>query len=451
MVALPRLSFPPSIAVSSEHHDYHSAESSREHSSAEISREHPYGESSATLLSALQLGRDELERDVIVWQRWLRYLGVATVVLVLILFTPQSSPREIAIPLLFASVPYVLFTFFIAVYLARGPRREMPRWVPDALVAADILETTALVYLSSPPAQFHRILFVGLLVLQLSAFYFGRGLGFRALIWVVASYVLMSFFVPPHVPGVRPLGSIVGITAGLFLFTSGVLILIFGEFRERMNRFRILCLRAERGDLGGSYDVTTDRLPDDLTLLGRSFNDMRGRLVELIGTDPLTGCLNRRALEDRLGREWRIARRRQTAAPIAVLAIDLDRFKDINDALGHGAGDYVLHEIGKILQSTARDTDSVARTGGDEFVVVLPDTGWQGATTFAERVRSNVHEHFFVHDGKAMQVTISVGVHVGSPSDPQQGYDQLLDAADRSLYKAKTEGRNRVAMQPVGR
>ena len=420
--------------------------------SSETSHDYLYGESGEkTLRTVLQLGREELGRDVIIWQRWLRYLGVAAVVLVLILFTPQSSPREIAIPLLLASAPYVLFTFFIAFYLARGRRREMPRWVPDAMVAADIIETTALVYLSSPPAQYHRTLFVGMLVLCLSAFYYGRGLGFRALAWTVASYVIASFFAPPHVEGVRPLGSIVGITAGLFLFTSSVLILIFGAFRERMNIFRMLCLRAERGDLGGSYDVTTDLLPDDLTLLGRSFNDMRGRLIELIGTDPLTGCLNRRALEDRLGREWRIARRRQTAAPIAVLCIDLDRFKQINDALGHGAGDYVLHEIGKILQATARDTDTVARTGGDEFVVVLPDTGWQGATTFAERLRRNVDEHHFEHDGQPMQVTVSVGVHVGSPSDPQQGYDQLLDTADRSLYKAKTEGRNRVAMQPVGR
>jgi diguanylate cyclase (GGDEF)-like protein len=446
MVAFaPRLPLPRRpLVVSSEHSDPSDL--------SEISREHQLlGVSSETMLSALQVGRDELERDVIVWQRWLRYLGAATVVLVLALFTPQASPRDIAIPLVIASAPYVLFTFAIALYLTRGRRREMPRWVPDAMVLADMAEITVLVYLSSPPAQFHRMLFVGLLVLQLSAFYFGRGLGFRALAWIVGSYVVFSFFVPPHVDGVRPLGSIVGITAGLFLFTSGVLILIFGSFRERMNRLRIVCLRAERGDLGGSYDVTTDLLPDDLTLLGRSFNDMRRRLVELIGTDPLTGCLNRRALEDRLGREWRIARRRGTAAPIAVLAVDVDRFKLINDSLGHPAGDYVLHEIGVILRQTARDTDTVARIGGDEFVVVLPDTGWQGATTFAERLRRNVDEHLFEDGDRTMQVTVSVGVHVGSPSDPQQGYDQLLDAADRSLYKAKTEGRNRVAMQPVGR
>ena len=441
--SLPPAFPPPPRAVSSEHRVLPTG--------SENSREHSYGESTATLLSALQVGRDELERDVIVWQRWLRYLGVTLMVLVLALVTPQTSARDIGIPLILASTPYVLFTFGIALYLTRGRRREMPRWVPDAMVAADIAEITALVYLSSPPAQFHRILLVGLLVLQLSAFYFGWGLGFRALAWVTASYVVASLYAPPHVPGVRPLLSIVGITAALFLFTSSVQILIFGAFRERMNKFRILCLRAERGDLSGSYDVSTDLLPDDLTLLGRSFNDMRRRLVELVGTDPLTGCLNRRALEEQLGREWRISRRRNTAAPIAVLAVDIDRFKQINDTMGHGAGDTVLHEIGVILRQTARDTDTVARIGGDEFIVILPDTGWQGASIFAERVRRNVDEHPFEHDGRRIQVTISVGVHVGSPSDPQQGYDQLLDAADRSLYKAKTEGRNRVAMLPVGR
>jgi diguanylate cyclase (GGDEF)-like protein len=168
---------------------------------------------------------------------------------------------------------------------------------------------------------------------------------------------------------------------------------------------------------------------------------MRAGLADQIGTDPLTGCLNRRSLEARLRADWRLAKRRSTH--IAVVAIDLDHFKQINDTRGHPVGDLVLQQLTGIMKATARDTDSVARFGGDEFVLVLPDTGWQGALTFAERLRRRVDDFTFGPPGSPMTVTISVGVALARGTDPISPEDLLRDA-DRSLYKAKEQGRNRV-------
>jgi diguanylate cyclase (GGDEF)-like protein len=208
-----------------------------------------------------------------------------------------------------------------------------------------------------------------------------------------------------------------------------------------MDRLSFGLKQVEVGELSYSYNSDADKRADDLTLLGRSFNEMRDRLADLIGKDPLTGCLNRRALEERLSKEWRQAKRR--GGSIALLAIDLDKFKEINDNHGHGAGDFVLHELGEIMIETARDTDHVARVGGDEFVILLPDTGWQGATTFAERLRRKVGDHPFSDGTRNLAITISIGVALARGTDPVEP-QHLMKEADRSLYRAKTEGRNRI-------
>jgi len=168
---------------------------------------------------------------------------------------------------------------------------------------------------------------------------------------------------------------------------------------------------------------------------------MRSGLAGQIGTDTLTGCLNRRALESRLKSDWRLAKRRGTH--VALAAVDLDHFKQINDTRGHPVGDVVLQQLVGIMKSTARDTDAVARFGGDEFVILLPDTGWQGALTFAERLRRRVDDFTFGPPGAPMTVTISVGVALAKGTDPISP-EELLKEADRSLYKAKEQGRNRV-------
>jgi diguanylate cyclase (GGDEF)-like protein len=222
---------------------------------------------------------------------------------------------------------------------------------------------------------------------------------------------------------------------------SGLLVVAYGNFRARMNRLRLFCKLVEDGDLAPALVLGVETRPDDLTLLAKSFDAMRMRLAEQIGTDPLTGCLNRRALETRLRAEWRQAKRR--GSTVAVLAIDLDHFKSINDTRGHPSGDIVLQELAGIMKATVRDTDAVARVGGDEFVIVLPDTGWQGALTFAERMRRKVDDFPFGAASGAISLTISVGVALARGTDPISP-EMLLQEADRSLYKAKSGGRNRI-------
>jgi diguanylate cyclase (GGDEF)-like protein len=150
--------------------------------------------------------------------------------------------------------------------------------------------------------------------------------------------------------------------------------------------------------------------------------------------DALTGLANRRALEDVLAAE--ISRAQRFQHDLAVVVLDLDRFKEINDSFGHAAGDVMLREVGHLLTSLARQGDTVARWGGEEFVVVLPETDPPGAIRFAERLRRTIEAHAVGE----MQTSTSCGVASMLPEDT---VEDLLTAADQALYRAKSNGRNR--------
>ena len=157
--------------------------------------------------------------------------------------------------------------------------------------------------------------------------------------------------------------------------------------------------------------------------------------------DSLTGLANRRALEEILAAE--ISRAHRFAHQLAVVLLDLDRFKEINDSFGHAAGDVMLRAVSRLLTSLARQGDTVARWGGEEFVVVLPETDLAGAQRFAERLRRTIEAHS-VGD---MKTSASCGVATMVPED---SVEELLGAADQALYQAKSNGRNRteVAVRP---
>jgi diguanylate cyclase (GGDEF)-like protein len=150
--------------------------------------------------------------------------------------------------------------------------------------------------------------------------------------------------------------------------------------------------------------------------------------------DALTGLANRRAVEEILAAE--IARAQRFSHQLAVVLLDLDRFKEINDSFGHAAGDVMLRAVSRLLTSLARQGDTVARWGGEEFVVVLPETDLPGAQRFAERLRRTIEAHT-VGD---MQTSTSCGVATMLPDDT---VDELIGAADQALYRAKANGRNR--------
>jgi diguanylate cyclase (GGDEF)-like protein len=389
-------------------------------------------------------GRDPVgaERDVLLWQRWMRYVGAALMGAAALVLHGHALYASTWAPLLILALAYAAVTAMVAWFLAYASADTVPPKLPALIMAFDLVAAAGTVYLTTPPRDYDRLLVIGLAVVQIAVVYYGLSCALWGLGATLGAFLLGAFLLPPAVPGPRPTGLSVAADGGTFAFAGLVLLYTFGTFRARMNALRRFCRDVEVGDLGGTYDVNAERRPDDLTLLARSVEEMRQRLIELIGTDPLTGCLNRRALETRLARDCRHARRRGT--PLAVLAVDVDHFKSVNDTFGHPFGDYVLHAVADIMKETARDTDAVARLGGDEFVLVLPDTGWQGATAFAERLRRNVDDHIFGDDVTSLQVTVSVGVAVARAVD-DQGPAALLADADRSLYRAKSAGRNRIS------
>lgn len=163
-------------------------------------------------------------------------------------------------------------------------------------------------------------------------------------------------------------------------------------------------------------------------------------LEHLADTDPLTGAFNRRSLEN-AGRRMLSSAKRHGQL-VSVLMIDADRFKSINDQYGHEAGDTALRSMMKTLQSCLRDEDVVGRIGGEEFVVLLPNTGDEGALEVAERVRRAMQSHLIDSERLPFSLTISIGV--ATTSTGQERLGDLIRQADNGLYEAKAQGRNRV-------
>jgi diguanylate cyclase (GGDEF)-like protein/PAS domain S-box-containing protein len=184
-----------------------------------------------------------------------------------------------------------------------------------------------------------------------------------------------------------------------------------------------------------------------LSELYASFEDITERVLlsqqlrHQASTDPLTGAANRRSLMARLQVEYERVRRHPEHA-CSVLAIDLDHFKHVNDRLGHAAGDALLVHVTQLMRQESRQVDVLGRTGGEEFALVLPDTGADEALALAERLRRRIAETPLVHTGHTIGVTVSIGISVIARADAS--FDAVLLRADRALYAAKDAGRNTV-------
>lgn len=161
----------------------------------------------------------------------------------------------------------------------------------------------------------------------------------------------------------------------------------------------------------------------------------------LASTDPLTGAVNRRKLEELTLAEVERSKRYKTN--LSLMFLDIDFFKSINDNYGHAAGDQVLLQFYQTCSKLARETDIVARIGGEEFVILLPETNLQQAKKLAERVRTSINHCYITLNGTVIQITVSIGVAQWD-ADRFFNVDDLLAEADQQLYKAKNEGRNRV-------
>lgn len=172
----------------------------------------------------------------------------------------------------------------------------------------------------------------------------------------------------------------------------------------------------------------------------RKVGVLNERLSELAHTDALTGLYNRRAYDQELAREWRRVQR--NGAALSVLLIDADHFKSINDQHGHAVGDRVLQALAALIQRSAREIDVAARIGGEEFAVLLSDTGATSALNVAERIRSQIAQSDTM---PVTGVTVSIGV---ATLAAEESAASLQHRADQALYMAKSQGRNRVVSAP---
>jgi diguanylate cyclase (GGDEF)-like protein len=178
------------------------------------------------------------------------------------------------------------------------------------------------------------------------------------------------------------------------------------------------------------------------TEISHAYADLLQQMTHLstfaeLRTDPLTGVHNRRAFDESL--ENLLAAQADGELPLSVAMLDLDQFKNINDAQGHLAGDRVLQDLAQLIKAGLREGDVLGRFGGEEFVVLMPHTPLRTACNLAERMRARVEDN--------LPTTISIGVAATMPAETATS---LLSRADAALYSAKKEGRNRVCLQEGG-
>ena len=314
-------------------------------------------------------------------------------------------------------------------------------WHIVATVTADILLIFGTTFLLVPPQYYARTLLFAFVILHMTEFYYGRSLAYIALGTISLAYLemvrnAMAQGAPLEWP--QELLSLAAFAAGGWSF-----VFHYGNFKERLQKIALLFERAEEGDFSRTYDVEADARPDSITMVGRAYNRVASQLAALVLTDPLSGCHNRRGFDQQLERE--ISRATRHGTHLALIALDVDAFKAINDNHGHLAGDAVIREVGALLRDLVRTSDVVARTGGDEFMLLLPETEQEGAFRLATRVREAVASREFAGVRGKRRITVSIGV-VADQAPSENIAQDLRSRADEALYAAKDAGRDRVCL-----
>lgn len=185
----------------------------------------------------------------------------------------------------------------------------------------------------------------------------------------------------------------------------------------------------------------------EIEKLKKELRTARRKLSGLAMLDELTGLYNRRYFMEALGRERSRAQRHGRALSLCMM--DLDFFKRVNDQLGHGAGDLVLADMGRIIREWSRQSDLPCRYGGEEFAVILPETSIHGAQIACERLRQRVADNQVPWRTGPIRITISIGV-AQNRTNAEDSLRKFMDRADEALYRAKASGRNQVKVQNGG-
>ncbi len=392
---------------------------------------------------------DTATADILIWQTGYRLvlaLITGTVTLALRgLGTLQLSPvaqRAIGSDRIdwLMSVAAVLYAALVLVIRSLVRRTRTPnRTLSTLMVAADLTVAFWLVFLLAPPEEYFVGLFIAFVSLQLTHVYFGRAPALLMLVATGVAYLLLNGIADRH--GNPVAWGHVAVSFGIFGTGALLVTRVQSNLQERLGTLVSMFQKAEEGDFSQSYDVAADKWPDAITSVGRAYNRMRTQLASIVLTDPLSGCFNRRGFEQQYRRE--LARAARAHTDVALLAIDLDHFKLVNDTYGHLVGDRVIAEAGELLRATARTDDVVARTGGEEFMVLAPNTSYDGAQRLALRIVEAFRRRALVEPSPRVTLTVSVGV-VADHVPGETIAEDLRARADEALYAAKRSGRNRV-------
>lgn len=398
---------------------------------------------------------EEMHAEVLLWQGryraiFLPLVGFSTVTLKWFgvisaqsVFAADYPERTLLVAVIAMMLAYLAFHRGLVWYLRRRKHATMSLVV--AAIVSDMIALFGGVLLMTPPEHYGRALIVSIFTVQFTQIFFGWTATIANLSMIALGYTMLVAFAADAGRLANPAEELW--TLGLYGIGVMVYVGLQGQISKRLTDLVGLFGRAQEGDFSTRFDDDPDQMPDPVSVIGRAYNRMRDHLQAIVLTDPLSGCFNRRGLNQLAEREVSRAIRRKKE--IAVLAIDLDHFKRINDDYGHLTGDEVIREIGELLRVTAREADVVARFGGEEFTILAPESGQEGAMILADRVLEAFRTHKFRSLPPDLTLTTSVGVAADLARDDEIA-KTLLARADEALYVAKRNGRNRAELWHAG-
>lgn len=314
---------------------------------------------------------------------------------------------------------YSLSGFAILYYL-HTDKKQIERACTLILIQSFIF--SFIVYLLNFPYTLRLSLFF--LLLSTALFLKGRKQGFKWMMVILVSIFIGDFFFL-HKAGYSYLNTLVSFFSIMFLY------FIINSF-EKVKEEQTNDLKASELHLEQSIQKRTKELVHANTLLEIEKQALR----TLSFTDQLTGLYNRYKVNEYFEYEKKQIKRYKTN--MSIIIIDIDYFKIINDNFGHTVGDLILQELAALLKQSVRDTDIVSRWGGEEFVILVPQTNMQQAIILAEKIRQNIKNHQFSHEN---YLTVSFGIASFIEGD---SLDHLIFRADKALYRAKSAGRDNI-------